>query len=70
MFSPVNFPADRLPQWLQAVHDVLPITAMADVMRGTLARDVFDLSAAPFAVLAAWCAAGFTASYLALNHRG
>jgi ABC-2 type transport system permease protein len=70
MFSPVNFPADRLPQWLQAVHDVLPITAMADVMRGTLARDVFDLSATPFAVLAAWCAAGFTASYLALNHRG
>jgi ABC-2 type transport system permease protein len=70
MFSPVNFPAERLPGWLQAVHHVLPITAMADVMRGTLARDSFELSATPFAVLAVWCAAGFTASYIAMNRRG
>jgi ABC-2 type transport system permease protein len=70
MFSPVNFPADRLPRWLQVVHQVLPITAMADVMRGTLARDRFELSAGPFLVLAAWCAAGFTASYVAMNRRG
>jgi ABC-2 type transport system permease protein len=70
MFSPVNFPAERLPGWLQAVHHVLPITAMADVMRGTLARDSFELTATPFAVLAVWCVAGFTASYIAMNRRG
>lgn len=70
MITLLNFPAERLPGWLQAVHHVLPITAMADVMRGTLARDNFELTAIPFAVLAVWCAAGFTASYIAMNRRG
>jgi hypothetical protein len=49
---------------------VLPITAMADVMRGTLARDSFALGIGPFAILAVWCAAGFAASYAALSRRG
>jgi ABC-2 type transport system permease protein len=70
MFSPVNFPAERLPGWLQTLHSFLPITAMADVMRATLARDHFELEAAPFAVLAAWCIAGFAASYIAMTRRG
>jgi ABC-2 type transport system permease protein len=70
MFSPVNFPAERLPGWLQGIHQILPITAMADIMRGTLARDTFDLGITPFLVLMAWCTAGFAASYLALNRRG
>jgi len=70
MFSPVNFPAERLPGWLQAIHQVLPITAMADVMRGTLARNHFELTARPFGVLVLWCAIGFTASYAAMNRRG
>lgn len=70
MFSPVNFPAERLPDWLQAVHQVLPITSMAEVMRGTLASDSFELGARPFAVLAGWCVVGFAASYAAMNRRG
>ena len=37
MFSPLNFPAERLPDWLQAIHSVLPIQAMGEVIRGTLA---------------------------------
>src|SRR5450759_3672853 len=37
MFSPLQFPADRLPDWLAAIHRVLPIQAMGEVMRGTLA---------------------------------
>lgn len=70
MFSPINFPAERLPEWLQTVHQVLPITSMAEVMRGTLAQNSFDLTLRPFLVLAAWCAAGFAASYVAMNRRG
>jgi ABC-2 type transport system permease protein len=70
MFSPVNFPADRLPPWLQNVHEVLPVTSMAEVMRGTLASDAFSVGATPFLVLAGWCAAAFAASYVALNRRG
>jgi ABC-2 type transport system permease protein len=70
MFSPVNFPAERLPGWLQGIHEVLPITAMAEVMRATLAQNDFDLTAAPFLVLAIWCALGFAASHAAMNRRG
>jgi ABC-2 type transport system permease protein len=70
MFSPINFPADRLPPWLQNVHEILPITSMAEVMRGTLASDTFSVGTTPFLVLAAWCAAAFAASYAALNRRG
>lgn len=36
MFSPINFPADRLPQWLQAVHQVLPFQYMAEAVRDSL----------------------------------
>ncbi|TVR20775.1 MAG: hypothetical protein EA389_15890 [Ilumatobacter sp.] len=38
MFSPINFPAERLPTWLQAVHQVLPITSMAAVSRSPLSE--------------------------------
>jgi ABC-2 type transport system permease protein len=30
MFSPLNFPADRLPGWLAAIHSVLPIQPMGE----------------------------------------
>ncbi len=30
MFSPLNFPADRLPDWLAAIHAVLPIQSMGE----------------------------------------
>ena len=39
MFSPLNFPADRLPDWLRAIHAVLPIQAMGESIRGSLAPD-------------------------------
>jgi ABC-2 type transport system permease protein len=35
MFSPLTFPAERLPDWLAAVHRALPIQAMGEVVRGT-----------------------------------
>src|SRR4029079_4285567 len=34
LFSPINSPLDRLPTWLQDVHRALPITYMADIIRG------------------------------------
>lgn len=69
MFSPINFPAERLPGWLQAVHAVLPIQAMGEVIRGTLAGTQFPLTAAPFVLLATWCGLGLGVSYLALRRR-
>jgi ABC-2 type transport system permease protein len=69
MFSPLNFPAERLPAWLQAIHSVLPIQAMGEVIRGTLAGGTFPLTAGPFLVLAAWCAGGLGVAYLTLRRR-
>jgi ABC-2 type transport system permease protein len=69
MFSPLNFPADRLPDWLAAIHRVLPIQAMGEVMRGTLAPDAFPLTLGAVALLAAWCVATFAASSLVLTRR-
>ena len=69
LFSPLNFPADRLPDWLQSVHHVLPIQAMGEVIRGTLAGGTFPLSPQPFLLLAAWCAGGLGVAYLTLRRR-
>ncbi len=55
MFSPLNFPADRLPGWLATIHSVLPIQAMGEVMRGTLASNSFPITLGAFALLGAWC---------------
>ncbi|MFL5754909.1 MAG: ABC transporter permease [Chloroflexota bacterium] len=70
MFSPLNFPPDRLPGWLASIHAVLPIQAMGEVIRGTLAGNVFPLTVAPFALLAVWCAATFTVTGIVLTRRG
>lgn len=69
MFSPLNFPADRLPGWLRAIHGVLPIQAMGETIRGSLAPASFPLAASSFALLAVWCAAGFVVAYAAINRR-
>lgn len=62
LFSPVNFPADRLPGWMQAVHDVLPIASMADLVRATLV-DVGDADVGrALAVVGLWSAAGIAAT--------
>ncbi|HYM84619.1 MAG TPA: ABC transporter permease [Candidatus Dormibacteraeota bacterium] len=69
MFSPLNFPADRLPSWLAAIHSVLPVEAMGEIIRGTLAGNVFPLSAGAFALVAAWCAASFAVTMVVLERR-
>jgi ABC-2 type transport system permease protein len=70
MFSPLNFPADRLPGWLAAIHNVLPIQAMGQVMRGTIASNAFPLTAGAFLLLGAWCVGSFTVSGLVMTRRG
>jgi ABC-2 type transport system permease protein len=69
MFSPLNFPSDRLPGWLAAIHNVLPIQAMGEVMRGTLASNSFPITFGAFALLGVWCCASFVATSLVLTRR-
>jgi ABC-2 type transport system permease protein len=70
MFSPLNFPPERLPDWLGAIHAVLPIQAMGEVIRGTLASTSFALASSSFVLLGAWCVGGFAIAFIALNRRG
>jgi ABC-2 type transport system permease protein len=62
LFSPVSLPADQLPEALQAVHAVLPVEAMADVMRWSLTGRYVDDPAASFALVVAWCVAALALS--------
>jgi ABC-2 type transport system permease protein len=68
MFSPVMYPAEQLPQWLQSVHSVLPIKYMADLMRGTLTDLPVNLGLA-FSVVGAWFVGGFILTYFMVRRR-
>ncbi|GAA3477456.1 ABC transporter permease [Streptomyces yanii] len=63
MFSPITFPASRLPDWFESVHTVLPFQYMAEAVRDTLNRPPEGVAALPFAVLAAWSLIGFLITY-------
>lgn len=69
MFSPVNFPMDRLPEWLQTLHEVLPIYSMAEVMRASLASSTFDASLGNYINLLIWCVLGYGGAIYILNKK-
>jgi len=70
LFSPINFPLERLPEWLQDLHRGLPVTYMADVIRGGLTGSYGVNTGLAFGVLGAYCAAGLALSARAANRRG
>ncbi len=67
-FSPVIYPPEQLPDWLSAIHKILPIQYMADLSRGTLSDVPVNLGLA-FAVTGAWCVAGFIFCYVVMKKR-
>jgi ABC-2 type transport system permease protein len=69
MFAPVNFPAERLPDWLAAAHRWLPFTYMAQAVRETLSVPPGGVPALPFTVLAAWAAVGLAITYRVMTRR-
>ncbi|MBV2366786.1 ABC transporter permease [Streptomonospora nanhaiensis] len=70
LFSPVTFPASRLPAWFAAVHDVLPFRPAADLLRAGMLADDYGAAWPDLAVLLAWCAVGCAVSVRALVRRG
>lgn len=70
MFSPLNFPVERLPDWLATIHAVLPIQAMGQVIRGTIAPSTFPLEAGAFALLGAWAIGSFLVALRVMERRG
>jgi ABC-2 type transport system permease protein len=69
MFAPVNYPADRLPDWLATVHEWLPFQYMAQAVRETLDVPAAGVSMQPFAVLAVWGVAGLAITYRIMTRR-
>ncbi|MGV9313595.1 ABC transporter permease [Streptomyces sp. NPDC003691] len=69
LFSPVTFPASRLPAWFRDVHDVLPFRPAADLLRAGLLSDGYSAAGRDFAVLLVWCALGVAISVRALVRR-
>ena len=69
LFSPVSYPAERMPEWLQAVHQWLPIEPMAQLVRTGLAQQTFELPARSLIVLLGWAAVALGAAAVALRRR-
>jgi ABC-2 type transport system permease protein len=69
LFSPINYPLERLPQVLQHIHEVLPVTYMADIVRGGLSGRYDANRATAFGVVAAYCVAGLALSARAAARR-
>jgi ABC-2 type transport system permease protein len=68
-FAPVNFPAERLPDWLAETHRWLPFTYMAQVVRETLDVPSGGVPGWPFAILLAWSAVGLAFTYRVMTRR-
>ncbi|ETT45534.1 MULTISPECIES: ABC transporter permease [unclassified Paenibacillus] len=69
MFSPINFPIDRLPEWLQLTHHVLPIYSMAEVMRSAMAASTFAVDWWHYVNLSIWCVLGYGGAIYILNKK-
>ena len=59
IFSPVQFPLDRLPLWLADVHRVLPVYHLGQVLRASVTPGPVANLPLSYAVLAAWTAAAW-----------
>ena len=69
LFSPVSYPASRMPEWLQHAHEYLPIEPMAQVVRACLANADFSVPGRSVVVLCVWCVASVCAALAALRRR-
>ncbi|MEU8819353.1 ABC transporter permease [Actinoplanes sp. NPDC048796] len=69
MFSPIDFPAERLPGWLQDLHLFLPFQYMAQATRETMMASPHGLSVTPFLVLGLWCTACLAVTVRIMSRR-
>ena len=69
LFSPINFPLERLPSFLQAIHQVLPITYMADLIRWSLTGRSTHDPGSSFLLVGLWCVVGLVVSFRVTTRR-
>jgi len=69
MFSPINFPMERLPEWLQILHHILPLYSMGEVMRASMAATTFAAGIEHYISLSIWLVIGFGGAIFILNKK-
>lgn len=69
LFTPITYPAERLPEWLRTLHEYLPFDAMGQVFRAGLASNEFTMPGRSWLVLAVWGVASLAAATWALSRR-
>lgn len=69
MFSPITFPASRLPGWFETIHEFLPFKYMGEAVRNTLVVPPQGVPTLAFVVLAVWAAAGFLLAFRMVSRR-
>ena len=69
LFSPINFPIDRLPVFLSKIHLVLPVKYMADLVRGTLTTGLVQNINLALTVVGAWCAVSMISLYVVFTRK-
>ncbi|MDQ2087987.1 ABC transporter permease [Herbivorax sp. ANBcel31] len=69
LFSPINYPLENLPNWMQSVHTVLPVTHMADLIRSSLTS--YEIESLPTAliIVSGWMMVSFVAVAVVLQKR-
>jgi len=69
MFSPITMPIERLPEWLQAVHHILPLYSIAEVIRASMASTTYTACVWNYINLAIWCVIGYGGAIAVLNKK-
>ncbi len=69
LFSPINFPVERLPAVLSHIHMVLPIKYMADLVRGTLTTGLVKNITSAFGIVSIWCVISMMSLYVVFTKR-
>ncbi|MCG8482917.1 MAG: ABC transporter permease [Clostridia bacterium] len=69
LFSPINYPLERLPVWLQNVHMVLPYFHMADLMRSSLTGYETASNVRALLIVSTWMLVSFVSVSIVLQKR-
>lgn len=69
LFTPIAYPADRLPAWGRTLHEWLPFDSIGNLVRSGMAPVDFPGSARPWIVVACWALVGFAVSLTMLRRR-
>jgi ABC-2 type transport system permease protein len=69
LFAPINFPPERLPDWLAAIHRYLPFQHSANVIRAGLTETLAAAVGESFVVLGSWAVVSWAVTAWVVGRR-